>query len=90
MMRVELGGADASALRIHGRVAGCFVAELAKAWRETRIGQTGPISVDLSGVTFVDAAGERLLRTMHSEGACFLAGGLLIQEIVNQITGESK
>jgi hypothetical protein len=46
--------------------------------------------VDLRGVTFVDPAGKRLLQRMHREGATFLASGLLIQEVVDQVTGGSR
>jgi len=48
------------------------------------------LAVDLRGVTFIDPAGEQLLKSMHRDGASFLATGLLIQEIVNQITGSAR
>ena len=48
------------------------------------------ISVDLRGVTFIDESGEHLLRRMHREGATFQVGGLLVQEVVNQITGGAR
>jgi hypothetical protein len=46
--------------------------------------------VDLCGVTFIDRAGEDLLKRMYREGASFRAAGLLIQEVVNQVTGGAK
>jgi hypothetical protein len=92
MMKVETGhGSKDVELTVCGRVAGCWVAELERAWQAAKSEHAGSsISVDLKGVSFVDSAGEDLLRSMHREGVRFLTSGLLIQEIVNQITGEKE
>lgn len=74
-------------LQINGRLAAEWVGELEQCWRA---GAVPGILVDLRGVTFIDQSGERLLRRMHREGASFLPGGLLVREVVNQITGGSK
>jgi len=74
-------------LQVSGRLAAGWVTELEQCWRS---GGKKRISVDLRGVTFIDESGERLLRRMHREGATFLAEGLLVREVVNQITGGSK
>jgi len=92
MMKVQIRehGEDLN-LQVCGRVAGCWVAELERCWRvasETHPHQS--LSVDLRGVTFIDRAGEELLGSMYRQGASFQATGLLIQEIVDQITGSSK
>ena len=72
-------------LHVCGRLAEGWVDELEKSWREhkTRL-------VDLRGVSFVDPAGRKLLQRMHREGAKFVASGLLVQEVVDQVTGGSK
>ena len=65
--------------------------ELDKCWQDARTGHpSGPISVDLRCVTFIDPAGQALLRRMYGDGATFLAAGLLTREVVNQVTGGSK
>jgi anti-anti-sigma regulatory factor len=74
-------------LQVSGRLGDRWVAELEEYWRA---GRDKTISVDLRGVTFIDESGERLLRRMHREGATFVAEGLLVREVVNQITGGRK
>lgn len=83
---------DQITLQVCGRLtAAGWVGELEKCWQAARVKYHGrPIIVDLRDVTFIDQAGERLLATMHRDGATFLAAGLLIQEVVNQITGDGK
>jgi len=74
-------------LQVCGRLAEGWVQELEDFWRA---GKKDHISVDLRGVTFIDESGARLLRRMYRDGATFLAGGVLVREVVNQITGGSK
>jgi len=77
-------------LRVCGRLADGWVAELDRCWRDARNTHPGPIAVDLRCVTFIDQAGQALLRRMHRDGATFLAAGLLTQDVVNRVTGGSK
>lgn len=83
---------DQVTLQVCGRLAAeGWVGELEKCWQSARLKYPGrPIEVDLRGVTFVDGAGVHLLERMHRDGATFLAAGLLIQEVVNQISGGAK
>ncbi|HLH37902.1 MAG TPA: hypothetical protein VKX39_02040 [Bryobacteraceae bacterium] len=74
-------------LQVNGRLAAEWVRELEDCWRARR---DKNILVDLRGVTFIDESGEKLLRKMHRGGATFLSGGLLVREVVDQITGGSK
>lgn len=74
-------------LQVSGRLAAGWVRELEQFWHGE---QNKRILVDLRGVTFIDESGERLLRRMHRDGARFLSGGLLVREVVDQITGGSK
>ena len=92
MMKVQVREAgDAVVLQVCGRVAGCWVQELAKCWLAAREGHPMcEFAVDLREVTFIDSSGQALLRSMHREGARFQVAGLLIEEIVDQITGSSK
>jgi anti-anti-sigma regulatory factor len=92
MMRAEfreLG--DGVVLKVCGRLTEGWVSELEQCWRANRTTHPNTrISVDLRGVTFIDQAGEGLLHLMHRDGASFLADGLMIREVVSQITGGSK
>ena len=92
MMKVQVRDATGGVvLQVCGRVAGCWVPELERCWMTARAEHPDTkVAVDLTGVSFIDPAGERLLASMHRAGASFSAAGVLIQEIVNQITGTSK
>jgi anti-anti-sigma regulatory factor len=92
MMKAQLDEHDGKlTLNVCGRLAEGWIQELEQCWRTARGAHpSGVIWVDLCSVTFIDHAGEALLRRMHQEGAKFLAAGLWNQEVVNQVTGGSK
>ena len=71
---------------LEGRLAGPWVAALEQCWRELS-GSTPrqKFSIDLCGVSFIDAAGKMLLKDMHSQGGEFIAEGCLNQAIVKEI-----
>ena len=72
--------------RLEGRLEGPWVEELEKCWRGmvARAG-TPALRVDLTGITFVDAAGKAQLTAMHREGAKFIADDCLTTAIVSEI-----
>jgi ABC-type transporter Mla MlaB component len=78
--------AEATRLIVEGKLAGACVGELEKCWRETTSTKS-PVSilVDLSSVTFVDAAGKQLLAGMHEQGIRFTAAGLLAKCLIEEI-----
>jgi hypothetical protein len=82
---------DLLTIQVFGRLVNGWVEELEKCWTAARTSHPeARFAVDLRGVSFVDHAGERLLRSMHSDGATFQAAGLLVQDVVNHIIGGSK
>ena len=68
---------------LEGRLAGPWVRELADCWRDVR--DAGSIRIELDGVTFIDAAGKALLRTLHEEGAALAASGCMTGAILDEI-----
>ena len=77
---------EATRLIIEGKLAGACVGELEKCWRETTSKKSPEsISVDLSSVTFVDAAGKQLLAGMRERGTRFTAAGLLAKCLIEEI-----
>ena len=73
-------------LVLEGRLAGPWVDELARCWKGlTATRGAGSVCVQLDGVTFIDAAGKVLLRTMHEEGATLAASGCMTRAIVDEI-----
>jgi outer membrane protein len=73
-------------LNVEGRLAGAWVAALEQCWRE-RLGDE-KCSVNLCGVSFIDAAGKLLLKQIHHEGGRLLAEGCLNQAIIKEIENE--
>jgi anti-anti-sigma regulatory factor len=74
-------------VQLEGRLAGAWVRELEECWQSTLASQRKPVlRVDLMGVTYIDAAGKKLLAAMHAEGAEFLARGCLNRAMVADIT----
>ena len=51
-----------------------------------RTGET----VDLSGVAFVDALGEELLRRMHDQGIRLVATGIMLKSLIEEIESTAK
>src|SRR5271156_5344406 len=75
-------------LSVEGRLAGQWVAALEQCWRDLRASLPGgKFSINLCGVSFIDAAGKVLLKEIHSQGGHLLAEGCLNQAIVREIAG---
>jgi ABC-type transporter Mla MlaB component len=71
---------------LEGRLAGPWVDEFARCWKALTAAQdAGSICVRLDGVTFIDAAGRALLRTVHEEGAALAASGCMTRAILEEI-----
>ncbi len=71
---------------LEGRLAGPWVEELARCWRApTATQDAGLVCVQLDAVTFIDAAGKELLRTVHTEGATLAASGCMTRAILEEI-----
>ncbi len=76
---------------LEGRLAGPWVHELEKAWRETAaVGGTVHIVVDMSEVTFVDNAGRELLEQLCVGGAALKASGCMMRCLVEEIKGSAR
>jgi hypothetical protein len=76
-------------LRLEGRLEGPWVGELEKCWRGMVASALTPaLRVDLTGVTFVDAAGKAQLTAMHRQGAEFIADDCLTKAIVSEIVAD--
>jgi len=77
---------EAVTLKIEGRLFGANVPELHRAWQvlAPSLGSR-KLSVDLRGMTFIDATGKRLLAEIHEEtGARFLADTPLTKYFAEQ------
>jgi len=72
-------------LKLEGRIAGEWVDELERAWLE-EAGRSNLIKVDLTGVTFVDEEGKKLLGRMVERGSNLYATDCMNRSIIEQIT----
>ncbi len=72
--------------RLEGSLTGPWLQELEDCWQRSTVCPRGPIRlVDLTGVTFVDAAGKGCLAAMHRQGAEFIAADCMTKAIVAEI-----
>src|SRR5262245_27406445 len=90
MLRIQISEeAGAINFSLEGSLAGLWVDELDKCWREAASRRpTTAISVRLAGVTFVDDRGRELLCRMRRDGARLLPTGCLMKSIVEKIEAD--
>ncbi len=73
--------------RLEGKLTGAWLRELEKCWHTTLARPGKPIlCVDLTGVTFIDGAGQACLAALHRQGAEFVATDCLTKGVVAEIT----
>jgi outer membrane protein TolC/ABC-type transporter Mla MlaB component len=75
-------------LSVEGKLAGPWVAALEQCWKERAQGEK--YSVDLCGVSFIDAAGKVLLKEIYRQGGKLAAEGCLNEAIVQEIEGGER
>jgi hypothetical protein len=72
--------------QLEGRLARPWLEVLEECWQSTLKRQRKPtVRVDLTGVTFIDAAGKDCLSAMHRQGAEFIAPDCLTKAVVAEI-----
>ena len=73
--------------QLEGRLTGPWLRELEECWQSTLARRHRPSRrVDLTGVTFIDAAGKACLAALHDQGAEFVAADCLTKAVVAEIT----
>lgn len=83
------GASGSVSFMLEGRLAGPWVEELEKCWRQIAAIPENRAVIDMTGVTFVDAHGKALLTSMWQQGAELRASGCLTKCIVEEITKAS-
>jgi len=73
-------------LILEGRLTEPWIADLASHWKETRYHHPErKFVVDLRGVMRIDSGGESALALMKAEGAEFLASGIRIKHLLEDL-----
>jgi hypothetical protein len=73
--------------QLEGRLAGPWLRELEECWQNALAAPHKLIlRVDLTGVTWINPAGEACLAALHRQGAEFLAADCLTKAVVDEIT----
>jgi anti-anti-sigma regulatory factor len=76
---------------LSGRLAAPWVDELKSSWKsERRTAQGRRWIVNLDEVIFIDKSGERMLRSMSSQGAQFVARDVYVKHVLDRLRGESN
>jgi ABC-type transporter Mla MlaB component len=76
--------------QLEGSLTGPWLRVLEDCWQGTLARRRKRLlRVDLTGVTFVDAAGQARLADMHRQGAEFVAADCLTKAVVAEITQEA-
>ena len=92
MMRITLQhDSETSTLKIEGCLAGEWVNEMQRCWDEVKTGALHrAIRIDLTDVTFIDAAGRELLAQIFASGAIAVAANVMTKALVEQLTSRAQ
>lgn len=84
MLRITTTETDESVtLKLEGKLSGPWAAELEQCWRITSPAKR--LVLDLSGVTFVDPAGKKVLCAIATAGGQLVGSGLVPKSLVDEI-----
>lgn len=76
---------ECSSLKLEGSIRGPWVFELAKAWRSISSAKPGrKLRVELSGVSFADWEGRKLLLDMQHGGAQLNAASVFLRHMLDE------
>jgi anti-anti-sigma regulatory factor len=90
MLRITIDETnDAMAIKLEGRIAGPWVAELGRAWAEAAPRLSArKVFIDVCNVTYVDKSGEQALRNIYAQtGASFVATTPEVLYLAGEIAG---
>jgi anti-anti-sigma regulatory factor len=72
--------------QLEGKLAGPWVDELKRCWQDMlAAARTPAIRFDLTGVTFIDAAGKEFLAARYGEGAELIVAGCQMRALAAEI-----
>jgi anti-anti-sigma regulatory factor len=92
VLRITSRGRDSHrSFKLEGSLSGLWVNELRKAWAAAPESLQNPeVTLDLSGVSFIDEAGRDLLVEIRRTGAVLLGASPFIRELLEGNRGEKQ
>ena len=91
MLKITIQDApDVLTFKLEGSLIGDWARELERSWKagHSDLGRRS-VLVDLTGTTFIDSEGKRVLARLFRDGASFKASAPLTRCIIGEITGEA-
>jgi anti-anti-sigma regulatory factor len=87
MLRITIHNEPARrTFQLEGKLAGPWVDELERCWQSTLATPgTHAVRFDLTGVTFIDAAGKEFLAEGYADGAELIVAGCQMRAIAAEI-----
>jgi len=87
MLKVTIKQADsAETWELEGKLSGDWVKELERCWKERSSPAGVSLQIHLKAVSYIDAAGKRLLTEMHGRGVEIKGCGCMTKAVVEEIT----
>ena len=77
---------ESTKIKLEGKLSGPWVEELERSWMEYSSRASENVIIDLSGVTYIDPEGKRLLARMVDKGVCFEGTHLMTKYVIDEIT----
>ena len=74
-------------LLLEGKLAGEAVTEVERCWNAASATK-GAVSVDLTGVSFIDSQGKQLLTKMFEKGTRLFSKGLMAKCFIEEIEAQ--
>jgi len=71
---------------LEGKLSGEWVKELERCWKERSSSAGVLLQIHLKAVSYIDAAGKRLLTEMHGRGVEIKGCGCMTKAVVEEIT----
>lgn len=75
---------------LEGKLSGDWVKELERCWKGRPPNASVPLQVHLKAVSYIDAAGKRLLTEMYGRGVAIRGAGCMTKGVVEEITGRAN
>jgi ABC-type transporter Mla MlaB component len=86
MLRITIKEVDsADTWELEGKLSGEWVEELGRCWKGRASRSDVPLQVQLKSVSYIDAAGRKLLAEMHASGVEIRGCGCMARSVVEEI-----